>query len=351
MRAVLPSTLDSDKNRATAGIDMDLDRDPFTLELLELNRRLDQRQAEVNKKILDCKNSYRTRNIFLFLSLIFFFNTSLGLEENLLQQILDHCELIRCTVEFSFSVTPTPKSVQPFVWNNSKEEAHSSRYLQWLNDSVTLPEDVQVYHSSSLPFTSSSASTLRGTFDVAFVDKACVLDANDRTGIRVVVKLKKEIVNADSIQAIAELLAENILSQHPVVTVLTDLSDIWKFFWLAKGLVVSCTFFDLSKAITLLETIIREPGSTTSDTMLIHNAPYMKRCNFNDAIERTGEGGHALLQEVVDSLELVFQRPSLDMMSHDDVADMRDIFDTIEPEEVESQIEQVNRLVAQININ
>ncbi|RUS13953.1 hypothetical protein BC937DRAFT_94551 [Endogone sp. FLAS-F59071] len=334
-------------NRATTDTDIDLDRDPVTIELLELNQRLDQRQAEMNQRILACKNSYRT------LALYFSF---LGLEENLLQNILDHYAFLRGTV--AFPVTPTPKSIQPFVWNNSKEDAQTSCYLQWLNDHVTLSEDVQVYHNSSLPLTTSSVSklsTLRGTFNVAFVNKACVLDANVRAGIRVVMKLKKKVVDADSVQAIAELLAENILSQHPVVTVLTDLRDIWRFFWLAKGLVVSCVFSELPKAISLLETIIHEAGSTAPDTMPIRNAPYRERCNFKDAIVRKGEDGYALPQDVaVNMLELILQRSSVNiagMLPQSEVADMRDALDIMEPKEIQSQIEQLSHLVAQININ
>lgn len=251
------------------------------------------------------------------------------------EQLLAEWDLRRETVTLSVP----PKHATPFTWGPGKEDAHSDQYLKWLKLHVTVPDDVEFYCASRqqnfLSTTlASSRFNLNGTLDVVVVDSAYVEDNNIPAGVRVGLELKKVIGANDYMQAIAELVAASIASKYRVVIVLTDLKSHWQFFWLVPAVVMSCKL-DRSSAIPLLEILASDTNTTVpSGADAVADPPYQGRCSVRDLL-KLGERVDAKYQR--EGLESVLKRPKLDvfeMLPKGDVADMRDVFDTMSPEQI-----------------
>ncbi|KAF9198304.1 hypothetical protein BGZ49_000909, partial [Haplosporangium sp. Z 27] len=250
-------------------------------------------------------------------------------------EILKEHGLKRKTLECS--IPPATKDITPFIWSAStKEDSHANGYIQWLNDNIGLPEDVQFYCTSSKKdlLTTSMASTrykLKGTTDVAIVKKAYVNDANYVAGFLVCIEGKKQVQDKDSIRAILKLISANL----SVVSVVTDFQDIWRLFWLEPGYLVGCTFSELRKGVAFLEAIVREAESTLPAS---EDKPYRRRCNFFDAIRKNvGLDVSPVGFTSADQVR-VFQKAKIDTMDvfpRRDVADMSDFFDDMTDEEKE----------------
>lgn len=233
------------------------------------------------------------------------------------------------------------KRVAPFVWGRDKEDAHTDQYLKWLERHVTVPGDVEFYcaskHQNFLSTTlASSQFNLNGTLDVVVVDSAYVKDNNIPAGMRVGLELKKAVGANDYMQAIAELMAANIVSRYRVIIVLTDLKSHWQFFWLAPAVVMSCTL-DRSSAVSFLEIIAADTDTgVPSGADAVDDPPYRGRCGIRDLLN-LGEGTSAKDRGVGRGLESVLKRPKLDvfeMLPKSDIADMREVFDTMSSEEI-----------------
>src|SRR5437763_14407675 len=95
-----------------------------------------------------------------------------------------------------------------YIWYNPK----SKRDLLNVNN-VTLPFSIS------------------GTTDVLVMDQTFFRALNFCSGIRAEFELKKNVQDSDTIQAIAELIVTNIISNHAVFMVLTDLNNTWIFYW------------------------------------------------------------------------------------------------------------------------
>ncbi|CAG8568984.1 7693_t:CDS:2 [Acaulospora morrowiae] len=76
---------------------------------------------------------------------------------------------------------------------------------------------------------------LSGTTDVAIVDRHSIALQMPEKHIRILFKLKKVIVKADTYQVMAELITADLKSIYSVLAVLTDLNDDWRFYWLEEG--------------------------------------------------------------------------------------------------------------------
>lgn len=232
------------------------------------------------------------------------------------------------------------KHVAAFVWGQGKEDAHTDQYLKWLVRHVTVPGDVEFYCASKQQnFLStalaSSQFNLNGTLDVVVVDSAYVKDNNIPAGVRVGLELKKAVGSNDYMQAIAELVAANIASKYRVVIVLTDLKSHWQFFWLVPTAVMSCTL-DRSSAVPFLEILAADTDTgVPSGADPADDPPYQRRCGIRDLLN-LGEGA-GVKDRGAGGLESVLKRPKLDvfeMLPGSDIADMREVFDTMSSEEI-----------------
>ena len=128
---------------------------------------------------------------------------------------------------------------------------------------------------------------------------------------------------------------------------LTDLRNIWRYFWLSSGYICyhQC---NLHSGVFFLNSILIEfnTSETNVHPMLI-NASYRTRYGFLEAVSidhatpvtTTSISGLKGLEESEESegWRQVLKRPKIDIMSlipKDDVGDFRDVFDTMTPEEI-----------------
>jgi hypothetical protein len=237
----------------------------------------------------------------------------------------------------------TEKQVNPFVWSDKKEDSNSDRYMKWLNANVTIPSYVTLYKTSNqghllslLPV--STHYKFNGTLDMAIVDIRYVKKgASIAPGLLVGIEVKKEVEAKHHMQATIELLLANVVSQYPVIMLLTDLRNNWTYFWLQKG-TVAYDVLELSRGVALLGLITSELKPSSSGELVLFastssDAPYRNRCSFlaatspDDVHETTTPS---------DGLEIL-KRPKIDPMTflpEDDIADMRQVFDVMSPSEV-----------------
>ncbi|RUS13436.1 hypothetical protein BC937DRAFT_95340 [Endogone sp. FLAS-F59071] len=255
------------------------------------------------------------------------------------RELLEEHGINRRPVEFT--VSPTKKPVEPFVWRSDAEEAHAEDYLKWLEVNISLPDSVGFYRASSkrdLFYTSmvSNKFILMGTTDVAIVDKVCIRAKEIAAGLRVGIEGKKCVLDKDSMQTCLELISANLSSNYAVVMVLTNFGSYWRFFWLERGAIVSCDF-GLQEGTALLEAIVNEAIEAGSAIQASVDTPYRARCKFNVAISQTSEEIVLPSEELVpEGLERLLQRPKVDIISmlpKRDVADMNDVFDVMTLEE------------------
>ncbi|RUS22435.1 hypothetical protein BC937DRAFT_89226 [Endogone sp. FLAS-F59071] len=87
---------------------------------------------------------------------------------------------------------------------------------------------------------------LKGTTDMAIIEKAYIEDANYTAGLLVGIEERKQIEEKDNMQVILELISASLSSYCPV-----------RFFWLQRGIVAS-RIFDFFYGVALLENIVRE---------------------------------------------------------------------------------------------
>lgn len=136
-------------------------------------------------------------------------------------------------------------SVPGYSWTPQTEARQTSACMAWLSGLVKLPRDkvfVEVRTQGDLldvPATSAPwlPFSLRGTCDVAIVDGGCFKGHATSRGLLVVFQLKKAVQERDAQRALAQLIAADVHSSFPVVTVLADLKDEWHFFWTNEGAV------------------------------------------------------------------------------------------------------------------
>ena len=157
-------------------------------------------------------------------------------------------------------------------------------------------------------------SLLAGTTDVVVVDKFSVAAMFPECHIRIVFELKKKVESKDRYQALAESTTADLRSNYAVLTVLTDLNDMWIFFWFEQKKV---------KMFTL--------PRNDAVTLIINN---MKLANqVNIAKEKNQSGEEASKEQG--------PLPKRQKLKHivtsnvsSDIAPMEDFFDTMTEEEI-----------------
>ena len=122
-------------------------------------------------------------------------------------------------------------------------------------------------------------------------------------------------------QAILELILTNP-SEYPVVMVLTDLGNTWRFFWLERRQVVSSNF-DLHHGVSLLQFIVF-PARLLHPPLRIL---YIEIDAVFETLSRTKVTQHVRLQQRLRGIEI----DVMDMLPKDDVADMHDVYDVMTP--------------------
>jgi hypothetical protein len=268
-----------------------------------------------------------------------------------LDELLTHLNFRRAT---SFITVNSNKDFdEQFVWDERAENQHAEDqkdlqdrvikrgYMSYLSDNISISSTLVWYdpksrkdllniNDVSLPF------SISGTTDVLVMDRSFYNVLDYRSEIRAGFELKKTVQELDIYQAIAELIATNILSNHAVFIVLTDLNNSWIFYWLSNDNTIMMFRADnSSNALGIIERALTiDPTSTASTattTTIDPNFPIGTRINCFRRLESLqGETS----QNEMESLDLFLNRPKVQFEFDDDVANMKDMFDEMTEEEI-----------------
>ncbi|CAG8698189.1 7875_t:CDS:2, partial [Acaulospora morrowiae] len=213
-----------------------------------------------------------------------------------LDELLNHLHFRQDVV--NITVALTKNFDRPFVWDEQNEDQHAEDqkdetdeviqrgYMSYLNENVSISSKYVWYNSklkkdllnvnyAALPY------SISGTTDVLVMDRHFVGALNFRSGIRAGFKLKKNIQESDTTQAIAELIATNIISNHAVFIVLTDLNNTWMFYWLTDDRKVMMSSTDSLNALNIIESALSGTSKITA------NFPIGMRSNYFRHMENT----------------------------------------------------------------
>ncbi len=154
-----------------------------------------------------------------------------------------------------------------FQWTQATEPQQMDACLTWLAAHIDLPRDkrfVDLRKTQDMLNVATVAAPwlpfhLKGTADVAIVDRACVSSGFVSRGLLVIFEFKKAVADIDGRQAIAEFIAADIHSNFSVVLVLTDLNNTWRFFW-ADG-AIKVTTVGIDTAIDWINLLARTDES------------------------------------------------------------------------------------------
>jgi len=245
-------------------------------------------------------------------------------------------------------VPPTTKKAKGFIWNKEKEDVQSDKYLTWLQKNIQLLKDLQFYDgkSKNLLFTISKVFPfdIKGSIDVCITETASIEADNVLGGLWLGIELKKKITESHIPQVTAQLLIANCHANQPIIMVLTDLKSDWRFYWMEPGMRIFNCILDLCRAINAIESVLSKsktvvvtttPTSSTTPTSTVSTI-FANRCLFDetfttvvqvDASEKMKPSG----------LERMLKRQKvniMDLIPESDVANMRDVFDVMSPQEI-----------------
>ncbi|RUP45520.1 hypothetical protein BC936DRAFT_148063, partial [Jimgerdemannia flammicorona] len=201
------------------------------------------------------------------------------LDDRKLTDLLDYFSLVRTSVKIS--ILPISTRVEPFEWTGRNEDQHKDH---WYN-----PGPMKEYYNveNGLPF------PLKGTMDMSIVDKNYIATYNTRGGTIAGFEMKKIIEASHIPQAIGELLMANLFSNYAAFAIIEY--------------TLGATFKTIQD--------IREADDTT----------------YNDSWTFKGRN---LPISIRRNLKKAFVPDVLDLLPEDDVAPMRDVFDTMTEEEI-----------------
>ncbi|CAG8517091.1 1884_t:CDS:2 [Paraglomus occultum] len=123
--------------------------------------------------------------------------------------------------------------------------------------------------------------SITGTSDIAIIDKSFLVSLWSVGGLKVVFELKKKLIRQNVYQAILETILANALSAYAVLVVLTDLKNIWHFFWLQEFEITEIVVYDILEAITIIECAVATEETQGPNT----KAPPFDVSNYGNLIE------------------------------------------------------------------
>ncbi|CAG8600038.1 4425_t:CDS:2, partial [Paraglomus occultum] len=135
------------------------------------------------------------------------------------QQLENHLGIAKKAIEFDVDISGL-KDIDAFKWDDRVEKEQSDRYLPWLRQNISLPREVEWYdvakknhlldviESPYLPF------QVKGTADVAIIDRPYIRNALYSAGLRFLFELKKQVEDSHSLQAMAQLVVADIHSNY-----------------------------------------------------------------------------------------------------------------------------------------
>ena len=200
-----------------------------------------------------------------------------------LDELLNHLNFRRATSVITVNSTNKDFDEQ-FVWDERAENQHAEDqkdlqgrvtkrgYMNYLRDNISISSTLVWYdpkskkdllnvNDVSLPY------SISGTTDVLVMDESFYSVLDYRSGIRAGFELKKMVQDLDVNQAIAELIATNILSNYAVFLVLTDLNNSWIYYWLSSdSTIMMFRAVNSSNALDIIERALTEDPTSTATT-------------------------------------------------------------------------------------
>ena len=178
------------------------------------------------------------------------------------ERIKEHADLKTSSLNFKIQFV-VERDVVPFYWDEGKpENQQCDEYMSHLASIINLPETMEWYNAQNeknfltvlyndlLPF------GIRGTTDVAIIDKTYIRDNIHSSGIRLVMELKKKVIKSNIYQAAVELIVADLHSNFNIMAVITDLNDRWEFFWLKARKIHTYTSTSKEEAVFIIENVL-----------------------------------------------------------------------------------------------
>jgi len=160
-----------------------------------------------------------------------------------IQQIRQHAHMMLKPIDWppfvsssssTSSSSLSPSSIPEFKWSDENEDQQQDRYVQYVKDHLQIPRHLSVKAAPANLLDVSKSARLpfdvKGSSDVMVVERSAGLAPE--FGIRMLFELTKAVMRKNLFQAIGELLAADELTAFTPVVVLTDLNEVWTFYWL-----------------------------------------------------------------------------------------------------------------------
>ncbi|CAG8628768.1 13939_t:CDS:2 [Cetraspora pellucida] len=272
-----------------------------------------------------------------------------SIDQTHLDELLNHLQFRRATSIITVSSADKDFD-ERFVWDERNEDQHAKDvkddhdqvcrrgYMSYLSDNISISskfiwydpkpkKDLLNINDSSLPY------SISGTTDVLVMDESFYRVLDYRSGIQAGFELKKEVQDSDTNQAIAELIVTNLVSNHAVFIVLTDLNNTWIFYWLTNDNLIMMSRTNSRDALAIIEMALAEdPKVKAATTTIDINFPIGMRCNYFRRLSNL-QYGEAFENEV-EGLDLFLNRPKVNFEFEDDIANMKDMFDEMTEKEI-----------------
>ncbi|CAB5371424.1 unnamed protein product [Rhizophagus irregularis] len=216
--------------------------------------------------------------------------------------------------------------IAAFGWTDAIERSQNDRYTPHLKNILKLDtfRTLGLYDPTgddSFLSTNTDILPIRltGTTDLVIVDRHSIASQAQEKHIRFLFELKKVVKRIHTFQAMAELISADLKSKYPVLAVLTDLMDDWRFFWIQGKIIMRLTLSReesvalIRRNLVLANNEMRELANQGSSEMDMESSFFEE-----EPLPRRQKLRHVVATSNVSS----------------DIAPMEDFFDTMSEEEI-----------------
>ena len=195
------------------------------------------------------------------------------------RRLLGQLKLDPMVVDWKLPETQS-KKVKAFKWNDETEPKQISMCEKFIGDNIMLPSscilqsvDKKSHFLDTAAKTMGTSVGIRGTSDLAILDKKLHEQGFSRSAIRLLVELKKSPTDQDVQQAVLQLISASIISCYPPVVLLTDLGFDWRFYSLFESEICIMQIQSPSDGFNLINMLLQsqcenERGNSTQDILL-----------------------------------------------------------------------------------
>ncbi|CAB4412951.1 unnamed protein product [Rhizophagus irregularis] len=234
---------------------------------------------------------------------------------------------VPATIEFpTLDLNLEYERIGAFGWTDAIERSQNDRYTPHLKNILKLDtfRTLGLYDPTgddSFLSTNTDILPIRltGTTDLVIVDRHSIASQAQEKHIRFLFELKKVVKRIHTFQAMAELISADLKSKYPVLAVLTDLMDDWRFFWIQGKIIMRLTLSREESVALIRRNLVsannelRELANQGSSEMDMESSFFEE-----EPLPRRQKLRHVVATSNVSS----------------DIAPMEDFFDTMSEEEI-----------------